>query len=502
MIISQQNGRMAIASLILLLFGGRGESRTIIQQRQGSSTVGQLPSAATAAPNPGATASPEYFETSWPTLQKSYELNIGFEVAYKVVNSNDIIAQQGILTLVLLWTTATSGFPDSSNTHSITTIRYLCATTTGGPACDSYKEGSGGTAHVQLLQSPNATLPSHPDGLLGSFFFCFATGIDASIQFLTCESFSNFFELSNLPPAPENGQLKQKRAIPNIQVPTATLPVTLNRAFIYPSGSPPPSAALASPSPASVTPTSQVQLTSLSTISKTPTGTTIVTVAPSSTSTESSIASASKSSKGGLGTGAIVGIAIGGFALIVIAFLVIFFCYRRRQRKRNSQPEQVLLAHNMHSGSRDLMAEKDGPDRPVLGSMLETLPSSGPYDHLSSSAPYSGNAGPGGLAAAGGLAATAPRRTPTSATQTTYNTNTSRGMSDASGPTGRGDFEEPYHDEPIATYGDARHVPQVYRGTSPAPFLSEPGMTDEELARLEEEERRIDAAIAEAEGRR
>lgn len=57
-------------------------------------------------------------------------------------------------------------------------------------------------------------------------------------------------------------------------------------------------------------------------------------------------------------------------------------------------------------------------------------------------------------------------------------------------------LQEPYHDVP--RYGDARHAAQILQ----APFLSEPGMTDEELSRLEEEERAIDAAIAEAERRR
>jgi hypothetical protein len=78
----------------------------------------------------------------------------------------------------------------------------------------------------------------------------------------------------------------------------------------------------------------------------------------------------------------------------------------------------------------------------------------------------------------------------------------SRGVSDASGPisprsarTRDGEDFEEYHDEPI--YGDARHVPQVYEGALQAPFLSTRGMTAEEL----EEERRIDLAIAEAEGR-
>lgn len=143
----------------------------------------------------------------------------------------------------------------------------------------------------------------------------------------------------------------------------------------------------------------------------------------------------------------------------------------------------------------------------MLGSILETRPSSGPYDHLSTSAPYNGPVGPGRLSPLP-QQTLLPQRHPTSATVNTMHTevsNISRGLSDASGPmsprsTVRGDFEEPYHDVPI--YGDARHIPQVYQGNMQAPFLSEPGMTDEELTRLEEEERRIDAAILEAEGRR
>lgn len=66
-------------------------------------------------------------------------------------------------------------------------------------------------------------------------------------------------------------------------------------------------------------------------------------------------------------------------------------------------------------------------------------------------------------------------------------------------------------------YGDARHVPQVFSAHNDGsarnggsvvgrgvPFLGEEteGMSPEDLARLEEEERRIDAAIAEAEAAR
>lgn len=60
----------------------------------------------------------------------------------------------------------------------------------------------------------------------------------------------------------------------------------------------------------------------------------------------------------------------------------------------------------------------------------------------------------------------------------------------------------------MPVYGDARHSARMYSAGETqgvkAPFLTEDGMSAEEVARLEEEERRIDAAIAEAErsGRR
>ncbi len=64
------------------------------------------------------------------------------------------------------------------------------------------------------------------------------------------------------------------------------------------------------------------------------------------------------------------------------------------------------------------------------------------------------------------------------------------------------DYEE-YRDVPaIPIFGDARRSPQIFEGRVPTPFLSEEGMSAEEIARFEEEERRIDLAIAEAEERR
>jgi hypothetical protein len=164
------------------------------------------------------------------------------------------------------------------------------------------------------------------------------------------------------------------------------------------------------------------------------------------------------------------------------------------------------------SFSRNLIAEKEELNSsPLSGSSLvdHSLPiqrhsALSPYDPLPS-APYSG--------AAATAPSAIPQRKPTTATMAST---VFRGISNAStgsvlsprsattaGDTPGHEFEE-YHDVPI--YGDARHVPQLntFSGAShsQAPFLGEEGMTAEEAARLEEEERRIDAAIEAAERQR
>lgn len=55
---------------------------------------------------------------------------------------------------------------------------------------------------------------------------------------------------------------------------------------------------------------------------------------------------------------------------------------------------------------------------------------------------------------------------------------------------------------PAAAGGAAVQRKPVGAASGPTHHLREPGMTDEEVARLEEEERRLDEAIAEAERRR
>jgi hypothetical protein len=256
--------------------------------------------------------------------------------------------------------------------------------------------------------------------------------------------------------------------------------------------------------PTAITTTTSTSYTSISELTASSTSS-----APTSVT---STASPSHSS-GSLSTGAKVGIALGALFLAAILLLVALF-FLRRKHSRRSQPEQAMLTRDMHSDSfsRNLIAEKDELNSSPLSAPSPT-DSSLPIQRHSAlslyeplpSAPYSG------------VAATAPsaipRRKPTTAAMASA---VSRGLSSASNGSGLSprsvtttngtpshEFEE-YHDVPI--YGDARHVPQLntFSGAlhSQAPFLGEESMTAEEAARLEEEERRIDAAIEAAERER
>ncbi|KAK0119073.1 hypothetical protein ONS96_012141 [Cadophora gregata f. sp. sojae] len=223
----------------------------------------------------------------------------------------------------------------------------------------------------------------------------------------------------------------------------------------------------------------------------------VATITPESTITDTD----STKSDVRLSVAAKVGIALGALAFALI-LLILALLFLRRKHARRNQPEQVMLTHSMQtdSFSRNLITEKDDPTAsPTTTPIDETALPSQRHSALASyesvpSAPYAG------------VAAAIPRRKPTAATMAST---VSRGLSTTSGTSSSGAMSprsgegfEQYHDEPI--YGDARHLPQVFPGNTRAmqsPFLSEEGMTAEEMARLEEEERRIDAAIAEAERR-
>lgn len=223
---------------------------------------------------------------------------------------------------------------------------------------------------------------------------------------------------------------------------------------------------------------------------------TAATAAPSPT-----IAVTESLKSGGLSIAAKVGIALGALAFALILLILALLFLRRKHAKRN-QPEQVMLTQSMHtdSFSRNLITEKEDPTASAAATPIDETAL--PIQRHSALATYE----PVPSAPYAGAAAAVPRRKPTAATMAST---VSRGLSTTSGTSSSGarsprsgeGFEQ-YHDVPI--YGDARHVPQVFPGNTrsmQSPFLSEEGMTPEEVARLEEEERRIDAAIAEAERR-
>ncbi|XXG98819.1 hypothetical protein Hte_005149 [Hypoxylon texense] len=199
-----------------------------------------------------------------------------------------------------------------------------------------------------------------------------------------------------------------------------------------------------------------------------PTSSTTTPTPAAATSTEVTTSNASSSS-GGLSTGAIAGIAVGCSVagLLIIAFLVWFFFFRRRGDRQRVRGTDFAA----DSGTHAMM-----PDKEAVG--------------MSQSSPHSAFADDGGR-----LHDPQQRR--------------------SAAPGGGGDDATsfaPYSDRarsmspPMAHNNDSQtdvDVANTSRSPSP-PFQSryahliEEGMTEDEIRRLEEEERHLDAAIEDA----
>jgi hypothetical protein len=371
------------------------------------------------------------------------------------------------------------------------------------------------------------TLPTGEPQLLNpdNFFFCW--GIEPQGSGFTCEAYSESFSMGS-PPQKERALLRGRRGVEAVArevdlvprfsgTPTQALAITQSTPVLSISNSP----------VRSTTPITQPAAPTSSAVTVTaPAWTTTYTPVPSATAAASQ-SDASGSSHSKLGTGPIVGIAVGGaVVLILIAFLA-FFCVRRR--RPDSEAKEMLLQDGS-AGSRDALHGVQGEKRPSsiipsvpMLSFLETRPSSGPFDHLERSEPYFGPAGPMvrsrppstavpgastttaststalAAGAAGAAAVAAAKRVSSTAESLMVPDHMSEASAPLSPRTERSlsTYSVPYSD--IPTYGETRHTPQLYESPSQTPFLSEPGMSAEELSRLEEEERRIDAAIAAAE---
>jgi hypothetical protein len=111
------------ASLQLILFGplARGSADNVVQRQAQTAPTTSI--AAPAAPSPtvgGNTAevSGTFFETTWNILPSAYTFGTPFDVIYTMSTSPDAIKNQN-LTLVLLFTKATSGTPSAGNIYSV-----------------------------------------------------------------------------------------------------------------------------------------------------------------------------------------------------------------------------------------------------------------------------------------------------------------------------------------------------------------------------------------------
>ncbi|RYP14937.1 hypothetical protein DL766_009532 [Monosporascus sp. MC13-8B] len=184
-------------------------------------------------------------------------------------------------------------------------------------------------------------------------------------------------------------------------------------------------------------------------------------------------------STGGLSTGAIAGIAVGiGVGLLAVAGLLVWFCLRRRQSGR-----PLVRAHEVgygsDSGAVAMMPEKEAAGLTESSSHPVYDPPSAPVAHhgdptavAAPYAPYSDHV------VAPGTAVTTP-----TATSLNEPSPVLHEQQQQRGPGGEAGAASQHQQQPIAS----RYA-----------HLVEEGMTVEEIRRLEEEERQLDAAIEEA----
>ena len=207
---------------------------------------------------------------------------------------------------------------------------------------------------------------------------------------------------------------------------------------------------------------------------------------------------------GGLSGGAVIGIAVAcGVVGLALVFGLVWFLLRRRQQKKAMLPVNSYSSANR---GEELMAEKEASA------------------DVSPHSPYSDDGAPGGIGAAGrgstyqdsighateGAAAVAGSSAAAAAHPRSYTPYSDRPSGSIPGggagtPSVRAASVAQTDDQsaavhvsiPSATPG--RATPRAL--TTPYAHLVEEGMTEEEIRRLEEEERQLDAAIEQRQGR-
>lgn len=200
----------------------------------------------------------------------------------------------------------------------------------------------------------------------------------------------------------------------------------------------------------------------------------------------------------GLPIGAVIGIAIGcGVVGLAAIFALVWFLVRQHQRKKALLHVGSYAADNR---AEDLMAEKEA------NAEADASPHS-PYSDDGAAGGCGGAAALADTSAAAAAAAAAPHLQYPQQDQPRSFTPYSERPSGGGGAAAAGSPST--HAASIAHTDEARiSVPSATPGrstpralTTPYAHLVEEGMTEEEIRRLEEEERQLDAAIEQA-GRR
>ncbi|KAF7958927.1 hypothetical protein EAE96_002453 [Botrytis aclada] len=498
-----------------------------------------------------------YYPTTWPLFEENRTvfMNKSYEPRFEVGNQGPQDAQS----LALCYTTNYQA-PESANVYFVVPLTFTCLDIDPHCQINAQKTGTANFAVNLYNISTGLSTFTKPNS---AFFLCFANGNDTVAGFL-CESYSPYFQILRNPTphnlrredtadsiAAESSSLSAfassfAAAITNYSPPIAPLSVTASTTIFLPSGGTVIPASTTAPN----IPISTSYASTVTTPLLTPTGTDGL--ASATGTSDSSPSTSTSSSSSGFSLGAKIGIALGAIILVFLLLLALLLLLRRRRKnppKNPSRtPENLLLSsslkHNNDSNSLFIAEKLALTDRSDTNTPLTSRGAGilgGTFDHdddLHQDLPA-----PGSAFTANTPVPISPRRSQAANTlrsdaivsrAVSIASGISRPVSPVNSSAGnniaglsrensrerigeRSIFDQdPYTDNigagassgTVGMNGDRNgsrtnlDVPKVYKGALQVPFLSEPGMSAEEVARLEEEERRIDEAIAEAEEER
>ncbi|EPQ66439.1 Bgt-2525 [Blumeria graminis f. sp. tritici] len=404
------------------------------------------------------------FEAPEIQLNKTTAINyqINLTIAASTVSDLSIVLCQTAGTVL-----ETNSIDETNSWKVLNVLSGFCITNTSPPPETCKNNPYLGHGSVQLSVSKDAAFNSTGDDSLHNFFFC-VTHKDTTSS-IECDYSSNLFNIS---PAASSAKPSDTETLD-------TMPPFF----------PPPI-----PMIATITSTK-------STVLQTQT----IPATLSSSSKSTSPASTSSAQKKHLSTSTTIGIAFGVFIVLVLLGFIALFFYRRS--RTNKRAETARSHNNEPFLDRGHHAEKENVDSPTSNSGWIMSPTrgidqsqdmvKGPEQIRSSLEPAS---------------PTITTNMTGGETESPMNPIARRSLSvvsrESATSVGVSPMLSPRSGSGYDAFGCAsEELSGIDMGmssgmSSAAPFLREEGMSPEEMARLEDEERRIDAAIAQAEAER